>query len=164
MMKRLIWSIVVGWGVVWGSAAVPVLSAGPDAVVVITNAGNPASDLSMAQLALIYQGRKSSWEDGRPIVPVNRAVDSEARRIFYQRVLRSEPTRKFFLPGSPIPLSLVVQPSALGVKRFVANAPGAIGYLLLSELGDDLEGVKVISVDGIRPNEQTAAAGSYKLQ
>jgi len=40
--------------------------------------------------------------------------------------------------------------TALGVRRFVFNVPGAIGYMRLSEVDDT---IKVIHVDGLGPTD-----------
>jgi hypothetical protein len=40
--------------------------------------------------------------------------------------------------------------TALGVRRFVFNVPGAIGYMRLSEVDDT---VKVIHVEGLAPTD-----------
>ncbi|MBI3621229.1 MAG: substrate-binding domain-containing protein [Nitrospirae bacterium] len=161
MKLRHAWMMAVAllWAATPGSIA-----ATDSAVAVIVNAANPVADLSLSQLALMYQGKVKTWSNGEEVVPVNRSVDSPERAIFYKRVLRSKPTQKFFIEGSPIPVTIVVQPSGLAVTRFVARAPGAVGYVLLSDLHGNEDGVKVISVDGAPPPRGQASSTEYKLQ
>ena len=46
------------------------------------------------------------------------------------------------------------------VAENVKNTKGAIGYVGLAFLSDDL---KVLTVEGIRPNDDTVGSGAYKL-
>ena len=54
----------------------------------------------------------------------------------------------------------VLKSSAKDVVDFVANTPGAIGYVPLSHVDPR---VKVISVEGVRPSAETSANGKYVL-
>jgi phosphate transport system substrate-binding protein len=54
----------------------------------------------------------------------------------------------------------VLKASAKDVLDFVANTPGAIGYVPLSHLD---ERVKAIAIEGVAPSSESAANGKYVL-
>jgi phosphate transport system substrate-binding protein len=119
-----------------------------EGIAVVVNRANPVDKLSIAQLARIYKGQQQQWPDGKQIIVVNRPVDSAVRKVFYQKVLASKPTQKFYLPNTPIPFRTIVQRSSLATVKFVSNLPEAIGYLYLNELELDekSKNVKIIRV------------------
>lgn len=114
--------------------------------VVIVNKTNPIESISLGELAGIYNGRKAEWDDGSEIAVVNRPADSQIRADFYKAVLGVEPTKKFFIPGTPLPFKTIVQESAKAAKLLVAKMPNAIGYIYADEIDDS---VKVIEVKGL---------------
>jgi phosphate transport system substrate-binding protein len=120
-----------------------------EGIAVIVNGKNNVSNLTLAELNQIYRGRMSSWPDGREIVAVNREAESPVREEFYSKVLKSKPTEKFFLPGSPIPFRTIVQKSAAGATKFVESEERAIAYVYLSELTGKEEGIRVIKLEGL---------------
>jgi len=88
--------------------------------------------LSPDELAQIYLKRRRFWENGEPIVAVNRNSSSEARRDFGRMVFGKRATqlvvywnRQYFRGVLP-PATLA---SDEAVRRFVAGEPLAIGYI-----------------------------------
>ena len=88
--------------------------------------------LSIAQIAQIYLKKRRFWDDGEPIVPVNRDSGSAARESFVRMVFGSSArqhavywNRRYFQGILP-PATLA---SDEAVKRFVAGEPLAIGYV-----------------------------------
>jgi ABC-type phosphate transport system substrate-binding protein len=138
-IKMIMWVVLLGLivpGLSWAGG-----------MVVIVNGKNDVSQLSMSELNQIYRGRMTSWPNGKEIVAINRDANSQVREEFYDRVLKSKPTEKFFIPGSPIPFRTVVQKSVVGATKFVAGEERAIAYVYLSELTGKEEGIKVIKVE-----------------
>ncbi len=137
--------------------AVPAASPGAppgadDALAIIVNQTNPVDDLSLKELRTVFLGERSHWPNGRRITLVMMDPGLSERRAVLRDVCRMNETEfsRHFLQGlftgevfvSPKTLS-----TAVGVKKFVFNVPGAIGYLRAS----DVDGtVKVIKVNGHR--------------
>ena len=146
-------------------AAAALLRAAPEAGVatspkqeglaIIVNQSNAVDDLSMAELRVVFLGERSHWPNGRRITlvmmeqgqPEREAILREICRLseadFRRRILQGLFTGEVLV--SPKTLSTPV-----GVRKFVFNVPGAIGYLR----PEDVDGsVKVIRVDGRLPSD-----------
>jgi ABC-type phosphate transport system substrate-binding protein len=127
-------------------------SGSDDALAIIVNQTNPVDDLSLKELRTVFLGERSHWPNGRRITLVMMDPGLSERRAVLRDVCRMNETEfsRHFLQGlftgevfvSPKTLSTPV-----GVRKFVFNVPGAIGYLRAS----DVDGtVKVIKVNGHR--------------
>ncbi len=97
--------------------------------------------LSTADLAQIYMKQRRYWPNRRPIIPVNREVESNERATFADAVFGDQAAhlglywnRKYFVGLLP-PATLA---SAEAVKRFVATEPNAIGYVEASSVDDSV--------------------------
>ena len=123
--------------------------AGPIAVIV--NKVNDASDLKSSNLARIYKGRMAKWPNGKKIHVIDHSFNSDIRLLFYDIVLDSKPTKKFFKPGSPIPFKKMILVSDLATKKYISRIPNAIGYIRLSEVDDT---VKILMIDGKLPTDE----------
>jgi ABC-type phosphate transport system substrate-binding protein len=137
--------------------AVPSMSpvapaAADDTLAIIVNQTNPIDDLSLRELRMVFLGERSHWPNGRRITLVMMDPGMSERRAVLRDVCRMSETEfsRHFLQGlftgevfvSPKTLS-----TAVGVRKFVFNVPGAIGYLRAA----DVDGtVKVIKVNGHR--------------
>jgi phosphate transport system substrate-binding protein len=125
-----------------------------DAVAVIINAANPVTGLSLAQLRDVFQGRALDWSGfgwtGESLVVVSRESGSGTRAVFEQAVLG----------GQAVTLTAIVQADGDSVVAYVAQTPGAIGYV---SRGRVTAGVKPIAIDGVEPSPANAANGSYPI-
>ncbi len=121
-----------------------------DALAIIVNQTNPVDDLSLKELRTVFLGERSHWPNGRRITLVMMDPGLWERKAVLREVCRMTETEfsRHFLQGlftgevfvSPKTLSTPV-----GVRKFVFNVPGAIGYLRAA----DVDGtVKVIKVNG----------------
>lgn len=121
----------------------PVLRAEP--LLVIASPQVNLDRISTEELASIYLNKKTQWEDGLPVVPVNRPADSSLRDRFSQTVFHRSPREvaeywnRLRFQGKLPPL---VQTSDQAVLGFVRSVPGAIGYIAG---GRAPEGVKVLA-------------------
>ena len=113
-------------------------------ILVIGNAGVPASSLSDKTLTDIYSRRIMVWPNGTPIVPVNREAGSRERLDFSLRIFGRPPealagywSRMHFQGVNP---PLVLESDA-AVVAFVRDVPGTIGYV---EKGTPLAGTKIL--------------------
>ena len=125
-----------------------------DGIAVIVNTENPVSELSLEELAKIYTGEITNWSElsgnDAEIVVIGREAGSGTRDGFESItdtkdvcVYRQELT------------------STGDVITTVSQNPDAIGYASLASIG---ESVKVLSIDGVTPSEDTVKDGTYKVQ
>ena len=97
-------------------------------------------NLTEAEVRAIYLKRKLFWDDGQPIIPINREAGSEAREFFSKRIFGQDSRRlasywnqRYFEAGEFPPATLA---SDEAVIRFVAGNENAIGYVILENVGD----------------------------
>lgn len=97
--------------------------------------------LSRAEVARMYLKKQRFWDDGAPIVVINRESGSGARELFSERVLGSDSMRlaaywnEQYFQGIFPPATLS---SGAAVKKFVASEPNAIGYINAAEVDDSV--------------------------
>ena len=141
-----------------GSAAgggPPASSVPDDTLAIIVNQSNTIDDLSLKDLRTVFLGERSHWPNGRRITLVMMDPGLSERKAVLRDVCHMNETEfsRHFLQGlftgevfvSPKTLS-----TSVGVRKFVFNVPGAIGYLRASDVDGS---VKVIKVNGHRPEE-----------
>lgn len=124
-----------------------------DPLAIIVHSSNPTNDLTLVQLRDIFQGRTFDWTPyggTGEVIPVSREANALARILFEQRVMNNR----------AVTLNAVLKPSAQDVIDFVAKTPGAIGYVSLSHVDAR---VKVLSIEGVKPDPASAASGKYVL-
>lgn len=125
-------------------------------IVVVVNASNDITELKKSELSRIYKGQMEYWPDGQRLVVINRPVDLEIRRKFYQLVLGEKPAATFLSSGSPTPFRPMIAESGTAARKFVARIPNAISYIYLSDVD---ETVKVLKIDDHLPQD-----AGYQLQ
>jgi phosphate transport system substrate-binding protein len=126
-----------------------------DVIAVVIHISNPVENLTLEQLRGIYLGDIVNWNQvgGRDqvIVAVARGQNSGTRGAFDQIVLDGQVPK-----ASDMHLAVTAGDMAVAVM----NNPAAIGYVGFGNLEPDL---KMVSIDGIPPSEETAQGGSYQL-
>jgi ABC-type phosphate transport system substrate-binding protein len=106
--------------------------------------------LSLADVERIYLRRRRFWDDGNPIVPLNREPGSAAREIFSAQVLKRDGAHlqaywnEQYFQGVFPPTTLS---SAAAVKRYVATDRRAIGYIDSREVDASVRVVLVLGSD-----------------
>lgn len=124
-------------------------------LAIIVNRENPLENLSMAELRTVFLGERSHWPNGRRITLVMMEPGRSEREALVRDVCRMSESdlRRRFLQGL-LTGEVLVSPKTLanpvGVRKFVFNVPGAIGYLRPEDVD---ETVKVIRIDGHLPAE-----------
>lgn len=125
-----------------------------DGIAVVVNPENGVDDLSAKQIADIYTGKITNWKDvggnDAEIVVVGREAGSGTRDGF-ESIIGVEEKCKY-----QAELNETGQ-----VKSTVASTQGAIGYMSLGYVDDQ---VKALKVDGVEATEATVSDGSYKVQ
>lgn len=119
-------------------------------LAIIVNQTNTIDDITLKELRTVFLGERSHWPNGRRITLVMMDPGVPERKAVLRDICRMNETEfsRHFLQGlftgevfvSPKTLS-----SPTGVRKFVFNVPGAIGYVRSS----DVDGtVKVIRING----------------
>lgn len=138
-----------------------------DALAIITNLDNPVSELTIEQLADMYTGRITNWQDvggnDAPIILLSRETNSGTHVYFLEEVVRRgvSDNSDIFAPQT------LLMPSSVGIVSEVRRNPNAIGYDGLGYVDPAHEKVIAIAAgdDGqyIEPSVQTASSGVYPL-
>lgn len=126
-----------------------------DAIAVIVNRDNPVTSLTRDQVRDIFSGTITNWSElGGPdleIGLVNRDEASGTREAFKKIVMRD----------ADFDRGAVVLPGTGQVRAVVADVPGAIGYISLGFVNDE---VRKVTIDGVVPSESTVVSGEYPVQ
>lgn len=131
------------------SAAAPAQDGVVLAVVVPAQA--PLERLGVAEVAQIFRRKKTLWERGARIVPVNLPADHPLRLRFSRVLLRQSPEQQAefwnqqYFQGVLPPHVLA---SEQAVSRFLADTPNAIGYLPFCGLDSSLRAVLRVDDSG----------------
>src|SRR5712691_2298856 len=97
--------------------------------------------LDIEDVARIYLRKRRFWDDGAPIVALNREPGTAVRVVFSRRVLHTDPAQlqaywdQRYFDGIFPP---TVLSSGAAVKRYVAADRDAIGYIAWSEVDDSV--------------------------
>jgi phosphate transport system substrate-binding protein len=126
-----------------------------ESLAIIVNRENPIENLSMAELRTVFLGERSHWPNGRRITLVMMEPGQPERETLLRDVCRMSESdlRRRYLQGlltGEVLVSPKTLASSAGVRKFVFNVPGAIGYVRPEDLDDS---VKVIRIDGHLPSD-----------
>jgi phosphate transport system substrate-binding protein len=129
-------------------------------LAIVVNRSNSVDDLSMAELRKVFLGERSHWPNGRRITLVMREPGEPERKTILKDVcqMNESELKNHFLHGlftGEILVSPKILATPVGVRKFVFNVPGAIGYLRLTDVDST---VKVVRVDEFLPEDK-----GYKL-
>ena len=125
-----------------------------DGIAIIVNPQNPITDLTIEQIASLYKGEITNWEEiggyDAPVVLIGREAASGTRDGF-ESITDTEDACKYSQELT----------STGDVVQTVASNPNAIGYASLASVKDT---VKAIDVEGVTPTTETIQNGTYKAQ
>jgi len=125
-----------------------------DGIAVVVNKQNPISEIDINTLKDIYTGKINNWKIigglDRPIVVISRDIASGTFEVFKSKVLQGAKT----IQSS---LMLVSNKEIAGT---VAQTPGAIGYVGIGFLTDE---IKALKINSVMPSPETVKNGTYKL-
>ena len=126
-----------------------------EGLAIIVNRDNPIENLSMAELRTLFLGERSHWPNGRRITLVMMEPGQAERETLVREVchMNESDLRRRYLQGlltGEVLVSPKTLASPVGVRKFVFNVPGAIGYLRLEDVDDS---VKVIRIGGHLPHD-----------
>ena len=125
-----------------------------DGIAVIVNPENPVVDLTVEQIAQVYTGEVTNWQEvggeDAPIVCIGREAASGTRDGFES------------ITGTADSCKYAQELTSTGdVVQTVSSNPNAIGYASLASVSDK---VQTISVESIMPSDETILSGDYKIQ
>lgn len=126
-----------------------------DAIAVVVHPDNPVDSLTTDQVRAIFSGEIGNWSEvggpDRDIGLVNRDEASGTREAF----------KKIVMEDTSFDRTAAVLPGTGQVRSVVANARGAIGYISLGFVTDE---VKAIAIDDVTPTTEAVFAGDYPVQ
>ena len=136
-------------------------SAQSEPLAIVVNQSNPVDNLSFNELRRIFLGNRSHWANGRRITLVMRETNEPERKTVLRDIceMSDDQLKNHYLHGlftGEILVSPKTLATAMGVRKFVFNVPGAIGYLRKSEVDST---VKIVRIDGLDPEDK-----GYKLR
>lgn len=126
-----------------------------ESLAIVVNLANPTDELPLAELRTVFLGERSHWPNGRRITLVMMEPGQPERDAVLREVCRMSESdfRRHFLQGlftGEVLVSPKTLASPVGVRKFVFNVPGAIGYLR----PEDVDGtVKVLRIGGRLPGD-----------
>lgn len=129
-------------------------------LAIVVNQSNPVSGLTMADLRRVFLGERGHWPNGRRITLVMLEPGWPERDAVLSNIYHMGETEfnNHFLHGL-FTGEVFVSPKTLstpeGVRKFIFNVPGAIGYLRASDVDKT---VKIIRIDERLPGDK-----GYKL-
>jgi phosphate transport system substrate-binding protein len=137
-----------------------------DAIAVIVNPANSVRQLTMQQIADIYSGKYTNWQqvggEDRPIVRLSRETNSGTHVYFLETVLRmGEKDNKTLFSTDTLLLA-----SSEGIINEVRQNPNAIGYDGLGYVPHDLKMIAIARQAGdayILPSIATVNDNSYPI-
>ncbi len=130
-------------------------------LAIVVNKTNPVENLSSNDLRGLLLGEQRTWANGRRVTIVMREPGQPERLIVLKAVCRMTDSDyiRYFMQAQ-FTGDLQATPKVLatpeGMRKFVFNVPGAVGYVRASEVDAS---VKVVRIDGRLPGE-----AGYKLR
>lgn len=135
---------------------------GNDALVFINNEKNAVSNLTTKQIQDIYQGKITNWKDvggaDEKIEAFQRELNSGSQTLFLNLVMKG-------LTPMTAPEKYAIHGMEALIKELASyNDSGkALGYSVFyyAKKMYEVPGLKLISVDGIMPSDETISSGQY---
>ena len=135
---------------------------GYDALVFLTNTGNPVAGLTTAQIQDIYQGKITNWNEvggeDKSIEAYQRPQTSGSQALMCKLVMGDLPLMEAPVDRYPHEMSGLVD--VLATYKNAANALGYSVYYYAKNMYSTPE-LKMLAVDGVQPDNAAIADGSY---
>jgi ABC-type phosphate transport system substrate-binding protein len=125
-------------------------------LAIVVNQSNPVENLSFKDLRSIFLGERSYWPNGRRITLVMMETGQPERKAILRSIyhMSENDFNRHFMQGlftGEVFVSPKTLATPVGVRKFIFNVPGAIGYVRSSDVDDT---VKVIRIDGHLPDDK----------
>ena len=134
-----------------------------EALVFVVQEDNPVDDLTIEQIRGIYSGQITNWKDvggeDEPIVAYQRNRNAGSQAIIQKIVMGDTP---FMDPPADY---IATMDGMMAAVREFDGGTGALGYTVFYYATDMemAEGLKILSVDGVTPSDETIASGEYPI-
>lgn len=135
---------------------------GVDALVFIENEENPINNLTTEQLQKIYTGEIKKWSElgGEDITiqSFQRPLNSGSQTLFLKLLMKELTPKKPLSYEEPAEME-----SLINVLADYNNSKNAIGYSVYyyTKKMYQVPGLKLISVDGVMPSDESIGNGTY---
>lgn len=102
-------------------------------IAIVTSAKTRSGAITAKDAKKIFLGKKRSLPGGASVKPIDQGANSAARKLFYNKVVRKNPSQvksywsKMIFSGKGTPPKEVSNDAA--VKSWIATNPGTIGYI-----------------------------------
>jgi phosphate transport system substrate-binding protein len=125
-------------------------------LAIVVNLSNPTDELSFQELRSIFLGERSHWPNGRRITLVMMEPGQPERKAILRSIYRMSENdfNRHFLQGlftGEVFVSPKTLATPVGVRKFIFNVPGAIGYVRAADVDNT---VKVVRIDGRLPGHK----------
>jgi len=136
-----------------------------DALVFVVNASNPVDNLTTEQLRGIYAGEITNWQqvggEDIEIEAFQRNEEAASQILMQKLVMDWQPMTD--APVQVFPIWEIDEPFT-AIRGFDGSA-GAIGFTMFyyAEAMEMANGLKIISINGIKPGNDTIKDGVYPL-
>ena len=125
-----------------------------DCIVPVVHPSNPVTNLSLDQLKKIYLGKITNWKEvggeNRKIVVISRDSSSGTFDAWRSLVMKKE----------RVTPRALTQPSNGGLVTQIATTKGALAYIALGYMNDE---VKPVRVNGVVGSPETTLNGRYPI-
>ena len=133
----------------------PPKARGGEALAVIVNKSNPVEGLTLEELRKYCVQERKHWPDDKRVTVVLRDPGQPEREAVLQLIYHMSESdfNRYFLQAEftgEVQLAPKHLSTSVGVRRFVFNVPGAIGFLRASEVDPT---TKVLRLNGYAPND-----------
>ena len=128
---------------------------GQDGIAVIAHPTAGVQSLTTEELRDIYRGRVASWAAvggaAQSIQVVSREDGAGTRAEFERLVMGARSTTR----------TALIAPSSVAMVDTVTRTPGAVGYVSMGYLGEELT---PLAIDGVMPTRETVRTNVYPLR
>ena len=125
-----------------------------DGIAIIINPKNPITDLTLQQVADIYDGKTTNWDQiggTKGEIDVFTREDGSGTRSSFESLVMGK---------NQIMARAMVENSNGAIRQLVADDPGAVGYISLGLVDAT---VKAVDLGGIVPSREHVVDGTYNL-
>ena len=154
---EIVWEEKEALGFNWEMAPFAV-----DGLVFLVNEDNPVDGLTTDEIQKIYTGEITNWAqvggEDREIVPFQRNATAGSQTAMVKAVMGDLP-----LMEAPAEYVRGEMGDLIAAVAAYDNSPAAIGYTVYyyAEDMEMAEGLKLLSVDGVAPSDETIRSGEY---
>lgn len=125
-------------------------------MALVAHKGVGVTNLTKSDVQKIFSGQVRSWSElggaDTDIVVIHRATGSGTRATFESNVMRGVSVPDSFTPQE--------QDSSGTVVKMMKETPGAISYVALSYVSEDM---RALALDGVSASPDTIATGEYPI-